>query len=225
MKTTSTLTKSQSKTFGPVYWKEKGKQYKITANVRYDDKCNNGHNSFAITTNIESSFSKQVWSEESGGCCHEEIAEHFPLLAPLIKWHGTTSEWPLHYIENTVYAAGDKDYNGLAKGEFRHFKSLGKLQNGGVEGVPLWVLKVPQEIKSEIYSHEKPKAVVVEWVAYGTTGKGKERDFKAARNSAVWPEATDEELSAPDLEQKLLARLPALMEEFKLAVESLGFTY
>ena len=190
MKTTSTLTKSQSKTFGPVYWEEKGKQYKITAAVRYDDKCNNGHNTLSITADIKSSFLKQVWSEEFGGCCHEEIAEHFPLLAPLIKWHGTTSEGPLHYISNAVYHAGDKDCHGLRKGEFRQHKSLGKIQNGG-----------------------------------GRTGEGKERDFEAARSCAVWPDATDEELSAPDLEQKLLARLPALMEEFKLAVESLGFTY
>ena len=180
MKTTSTLTKSQSKTFGPVYWEEKGKKYQITANVRYDDKCNNGHNSFSITADIKSSFSGQVWSEESGGCCHAEVAEHFPLLAPLIKWHLTSSEGPMHYISNAVYHAGDKDCHGLRKGEFRQ---------------------------------------------YGRTGEGKERDLEAARSCAVWPEATDEELSAPDLEQKLLARLPALMAEFKLAVESLGFTY
>ena len=223
MKTTSTLTKSQSKTFGPVYWEEKGKQYKITAAVRYDDKCNNGHNSFAITADIKSSFSKQVWSEESGGCCHEEIAEHFPLLAPLIKWHGTTSEGPLHYISNAVYHAGDKDCHGLRKGEFRQHKSLGKIQNGGVEGVPLWEIKLP--VKDTSYSHDKPQSILVEWKPYGRTGEGKERDFESARSCAVWPEATNEELSAPDLEQKLLARLPALMEEFKLAVESLGFTY
>jgi len=223
MKTTSTLTKSQSKTFGPVYWEEKGKKYQITATVRYDDECNNGHNSFSITADIKSTFSGKFWSEESGGCCHEEVARHFPLLAPLIKWHLTSSEGPLHYISNAVYHAGDKDCHGLRKGEFRQHKSHGKVQNQGVEGVPLWQIKLP--VKNEMYSHDKPQSIVVEWKPYGRTGEGKERDLEAARSCAVWPEATDEELSAPDLEQKLLARLPALMAEFKLTVESLGFTY
>lgn len=58
-------------------------------------------------------------------------------------------------------------------------------------------------------------------------GEGKARDLDAARLSAIWPEATDEELLAPkpELEAKLLARLPTLMQEFKAAVESLGFKY
>ena len=46
-----------------------------------------------------------------------------------------------------------------------------------------------------------------------------------ARSTAVWPEATDEELTAPGLEMRLQARLPKLMEEFKAAIEQLGFTY
>ena len=58
-------------------------------------------------------------------------------------------------------------------------------------------------------------------------GEGKERDFDAARSCAIWPEATDEELSLPPeaLKAKLEARLPALMQAFKNDVESLGFVY
>ena len=58
-------------------------------------------------------------------------------------------------------------------------------------------------------------------------GEGKERNLDHARDSAVWPEATDEELCLPpdELTAKLEARLPKLMEEFKAAVESLGFVY
>ena len=44
-------------------------------------------------------------------------------------------------------------------------------------------------------------------------------------HAAIWPEATDEELTAPDLKERLEARLPALLEEFQAAVESLGFTW
>ena len=55
--------------------------------------------------------------------------------------------------------------------------------------------------------------------------EGKARDLDAARNAAVWPEATDEELTAPGLKERLEARLPALLVEFRAAVESLGFTW
>lgn len=57
--------------------------------------------------------------------------------------------------------------------------------------------------------------------------KGKEREFDAARNTAVWPEATDAELGLPrkQLEKKLRARLPGLMRDFKAAIEELGFMY
>ena len=56
-------------------------------------------------------------------------------------------------------------------------------------------------------------------------GEGKERDFKAARNSAVWPEATEAELMADDLEDKLKARHPQLMQEFRVAIQTLGLLW
>jgi hypothetical protein len=53
----------------------------------------------------------------------------------------------------------------------------------------------------------------------------KEANLDHARSSAVWPDATDEDLLAPGLEMRLLARLPRLMDEFRVAVELLGFVY
>ncbi len=55
--------------------------------------------------------------------------------------------------------------------------------------------------------------------------KGKERDLQAARNSAIWPEATDEQLTSDNLEQLLLDRLPSLVDEFKKDLTKLGFIY
>ena len=46
-----------------------------------------------------------------------------------------------------------------------------------------------------------------------------------ARTSAVWPEATDEELLSADIKEKLVTRLAGLMDEFYEAIVSLGFTY
>jgi hypothetical protein len=55
--------------------------------------------------------------------------------------------------------------------------------------------------------------------------EGKSRELSAARDSAIWPDATDEDLTAPGLEERLKARLPALLAEFRQAVESLGFIW
>ena len=219
----SKLTKSQVKKYGPVMYTEGNDKLKITATVRYDDQCGNGHNSFSITGEITT----QVGREISGGCIHDEIAKHFPELAPFIKWHHCSSDGPMHYVSNVLYLAGDRDCWGLRQGEFRQHKSRGERQNGGVEGVPNWVLELPERGARDIYANEKPAPVVLEWKAYGRTGEGKARELDSARSVANWPEATDEELSAePEtLKAALLARLPALMAEFRKAVESLGFTY
>ena len=158
---------------------------------------------------------------------HEEIAKHFPELAPMLKWHLCSSNQPMHYIENTVYHASNRDCHGLLAGEFRQFKSHGTLQNDGVEGVPNWELIFPEGMKCDIYANENPSPVVLEWKPCGRTGEGKARDFDAARSCAIWPEATDKQLSLPaeELKALLMARHPALMAEFERAVESLGFTY
>lgn len=55
--------------------------------------------------------------------------------------------------------------------------------------------------------------------------KGKQRELDAARRSAVWLDATDEELIAPGLEDRLMARLPKLLAEFRADVEKLGLVW
>lgn len=219
----SILSKSQTKIFGPVTYEQNDLTYRIIAKVSYDDQCGNGHNTFAITGEID--LSKHgIWVNDGGGCLHKEIAKHFPELKPLIKWHLCNSDGPSGYIANTVYAAGERDCWGLLKGEFRQHTSRGG-QNNGVAGIPSWKLQFPENTERDVYANEKPAPVVLEWQASGMTGKGKERELESARYHAVWPEATDEDLTAPGLEERLQARLPALMAEFKQAVKSLGFVY
>lgn len=55
--------------------------------------------------------------------------------------------------------------------------------------------------------------------------EGKERDLAAARATAYWPEATDEQLCLPqeELTALLEARLPQLVEKLETMVKSLGF--
>lgn len=223
----SVLTKKQVKTYGPKPISGYGPGAVITAKVRYDDECGNGHNTFAITADVVTPASKRRNDIEAGGCLHEEVARAFPELAPLIKWHLVGSDYPLHYYANTIYHAGDRDHWGLRKCEFRQHTSRGPRQAGGVAGVPCWDLVLPERETMSVYSHEKPAPVTLQWQPHGITGEGKARELGHARSSAVWPDATDEQLMAePEvLKAALLARLPALMVEFKAAVESLGFVY
>lgn len=56
-------------------------------------------------------------------------------------------------------------------------------------------------------------------------GEGKERELDKARSLAAWPDATDEELTAPGLEKRLIARLPGLVSQMKKDIEAIGFVF
>jgi hypothetical protein len=119
----------------------------------------------------------------------------------------------MHYVANTVYYAGDKDCWGLRKGEFRPFTDK-------ETGLPKWQLK-----PATPYIASATEPLPVRWEPWGRTGEGGEPDLEAARHCAIWPEATDAELTGPGLAERLEARLPALLAEFQRAVESLGLVY
>lgn len=139
-----------------------GDAARICVTLRFDDSCGNGHMTFGATADIS-----EGGREAGGGCCHAEIAEAFPELAPLLKWHLCSTDGPMHYIANTLYHAGDR----------------------------------------------------------GCEGKTREMDL--ARSTAIWPEATDAELSVgPEaLKVALTARLPGLIADFKAAMTGAGFEW
>lgn len=159
----SKRTTDQKKTFRKE--DEDGNVY--IAHVRFDDQCGNGYNTFAITCDvydrsdripgedrIRNSAGQSRWLGAFGRC-HDVIRAQFPDLAPLLKWHLTSTDGPLHYLANTLF-----------------------------------------------------------WVREG--------NLDHARSSAVAPDATAEQLADPEW---LKARLPALLAEFRAAVESLGLTW
>jgi len=76
----SVLTKNQKKVFGPRPITGWGDRALIKAEVRYDDECNNGHNSFSITGEI---FIPGRRDCEACGCLHEEIE-----IARIFAAHG-----------------------------------------------------------------------------------------------------------------------------------------
>lgn len=251
----------------------------IKAEMRFDDECGNGHNSFAITGEISCSTSFADRYFVAGGCLHDEIAEHFPELAHLIKWHLCSTDSPMHYVENTVYHAGDRDHYGRRKGEVSstetRLKFTGSPITHGVKSElsafirahnygfsaanisDLDIVAVPCEDNKKGGYQFAPKyrfsgmpvgkwyqapfdsaaraaewrdALLqgYEWVTIPTAySEGKERDFDAARSCGVWPDATDEQLSAePEaLKAALLERLPRLIREMRNDIEGAGFKW
>jgi hypothetical protein len=216
----TTLTKNQVKEYGWRKFDAYGTRHRIKAVVRFDDQCGNGHNTFSITGVIHA-FRAGYWREDSVGCFHDQIAKNFPEIAPLIKWDLCTTDGPLHYIANTVHFAGDRDHWGLRKGERRQ-------RRDGKTGQLCWKLDTDalRALADYVDADECPtEQVLVKYIPWEKIGEGKERELDRARACAVWPEATDKELTASDLKERLEARLPKLLSDFRAAVESIGFTW
>lgn len=72
-------------------------------------------------------------------------------------------------------------------------------------------------IKWHLTSSKEPMYYLENTMYHAQQGK-----LDYARSSAIWPEATLEQLKDKDA---LLARLPALMVEFRKGMEELGFTF
>ena len=210
----STLTKKQIKVFKKAY-REDGREYVLIAKVRYDDECGNGHNTFSITGEIWRAKQGQPIGRdcESCGCIHEDIAKRFPELAPHIKWHSTTSDGPMHYIANTVYHA--QSYGP----QYAWVYYTGPQDPLGIEGTKERCVGYVKADTARAAEGQPGYRVV--W----DEETAKEANLDHARSTAVWPDATDADLLAPGLEARLQARLPRLIEEFRTAIESLGFVY
>ena len=115
------LTKRQVRTFGPRPIPSYGKGCTITATVRHDDSCGNGHNTFAITGEIRDPRVRRDNGIVACGCLHDEIARVFPELKPLIRFHLMSTDGPLSYIADTLFWLG---YSGYCDGKPRSPPSL-----------------------------------------------------------------------------------------------------
>lgn len=246
----------------------------LTVEARFDDNCKNGRNDFAITAHVETPASRRRNDWEACGCLHDDIAQVFPELAHLIKWHLCATDGPMHYLANTVYLAGDRDYNGRRKGEPSAWDDVVRFGTSPVLHKPgakfakflqsrigtgdFQVVAMAHDNKPGGYQftpkftfagygekwHECPfddAATAQAWAqalndpAIGAHfdriptaySEGKARELEAARRAAIWPEATDKQLtSEPDqLRDMLTSRLPALIAEFRATMESIGFVW
>ena len=93
--------KQKSKTYT-----DHGRTYRITATygIDYDfARQNNQSPYFSLTCMIEEKLRNGRWRDEGGGADHKAIIKHFPEFEPLVKWHLTGTEGPMHYVANARY--------------------------------------------------------------------------------------------------------------------------
>ena len=197
----------------------------MQVDMRFDDRCRNGHMTFAITASI---YKPRRADCLACGCLHDEIRKHFPELATFIAWHLCATDGPMHYFDNAIFLAGDRDCYGLRKGETRQIRN-------GKTGAPSWILQAIVDGKAVSLSDlpryvdgaAQPAAVDVRYMPLLRIGEGKERQLDDARHRAIWPDATDAQLTADpdDLRAALAARLPGLVAQFKAAMIGAGFLW
>lgn len=209
--------------------REHGRPVRITVKYGFDGAFAVQHKQrpyLSVTVDIEE-WERGRWHDVGGGASHDTVRKHFPQLADLCAFHLCTTEGPTHYAANVVYLAGDRDHNGLRKGERK------QLRNGRT-GLAVWELRVNDgtpdggdvpRLSEWRDSAERPAdTVTLAWFPRWIIGEGKARELDAARRVAIWPDATDAELSAePEaLRAALAARLPALLDRFRAVCAAAG---
>jgi len=199
----SKLIKSQKKTHVVDGFRIDGGAGTLKIHIRYDDQLRNGHNTFAITADLYRDD-----RHYTGGCIHDDIKQFAPQFAPLIKWHLCNSDGPCGYLANALYFADEHDAN---KAWIRgHIEENGIKQSVTKYGDVVEMQEIVDSFEPgrfEMNLDEKTAKVA---------------NLEGARSSAIWEDATIEQLRDKD---QLEARLPALVDEFKAVIESLGYTY
>lgn len=116
----------------------------IVVEIRFDDRCRNGHNDFSVTGTVYKAGRRGDYAVLTCGCIHEVIAKHFPELAHALPYHLMSANGPereggpMHYIANTLYHASRRDCHGYRMGEVSSVeKRLRVYEAGGTCPFPL----------------------------------------------------------------------------------------
>lgn len=86
------------------FFTENEEEYRITATVSLDDDCHNNMCEWSVTADIRQKNQYGTYGEYMGGCCHDEVAKHFPELAKFISLHLCNHYGaPMYPVENGIY--------------------------------------------------------------------------------------------------------------------------
>jgi hypothetical protein len=129
--------------------------------IRCDDECKNGHDTFAITATItkknpcdKSHFdavyyapTDKYYAHDMGGCLHDEILAVMPSLKPFIDLHLSDGNGvPMYAVENGKYHMTNKEvftkYLRLTDSQANEFYAL------PTNGVKNWNLLFTEKIES-----------------------------------------------------------------------------
>ena len=105
METTNKLTYLSTK-----FFTENKEEYRITVTVSLNDDCHNNMCDWSITADIRRKNKCGTYGEYMGGCCHNEVAKHFPELAKFISLHLCNHYGaPMYPVGNGMYHIKNSD--------------------------------------------------------------------------------------------------------------------
>lgn len=181
--------------------------------IFWQDQCRNGFNflSMRLYANMKTAPSSVYLKKESLGVPTSDVIKaYFPQLEKYLRYARRlySPYGPLYYFENTIYLAGEADFNGNLPG---------------------------QQIKTRqgLLGWTDEKGLLTHWgdptaeMCIPKVSQGKSRELNDAKSSCDWVEASDDTMSLPEdqLITVLAQRLPSMMQEFKQDILALGFTY
>lgn len=89
---------------GTKFFTENEEDYRITVRISLDDDCKNNICDWSITADVDWKNKHGKYEDYLGGCCHDEVAKHFPELAKFISLHLCNHYGaPIHPVENGIY--------------------------------------------------------------------------------------------------------------------------
>lgn len=92
------------------FFTENKEEYRITVTISLDDDCHNNMCDWSVTADIRRKNKCGTYGEYMGGCCHNEVAKHFPELAKFISLHLCNHYGaPMYPVENGTYHIKNSD--------------------------------------------------------------------------------------------------------------------
>ena len=101
----------------------------VIVKIRYNDNYVKGHKTLTFTAKVHEHGKRKLIS---CGFCREDIAEAFPDLKPLLKWHLMCTDAPLNYISNTLYYSRDREDMSKPLGVPLKFNTFVKVGNSPI---------------------------------------------------------------------------------------------